>query len=65
MGIDIKKQYSQSLLDFAKRESLAVTPLTFGENSVRQRVKNVLSYRNAKRWSIVFGIGILAAAGTV
>lgn len=65
MGFDIKKQYSQSLLDFAKRESLAVTPLTFGENSVRQRVKNVLSYRNAKRWSIVFGIVILAAAGTV
>lgn len=63
MGTDIKKQYSQSLLNFAQRENLAVTPLTFGENSVRQRVKNVLSYRNAKRWSFVLGILILAAAG--
>lgn len=64
MGADIKKQYSQSLLNFAQRENLAVTPLTFGENSVRQRVKNVLSYRNAKRWSFVLGALILAAAGT-
>lgn len=64
MGTDIKRRYSQSLLNFAEgRGSLAVTPLTFGENSVKQRVKNVLSYKNARRWSLLLGIVILAAAG--
>lgn len=64
MGMEIKRQYSQSLLNFAEgKGSLAVTPLTFGENSVRQRVKNVLSYENAKRWSIILGAVILAVSG--
>lgn len=64
MGTDIKRRYSQSLLNFAEgRGSLAVTPLTFGENSVKQRVKNVLSYKNARRWSVLLGIVILAGAG--
>ncbi|MCM1091274.1 MAG: M56 family metallopeptidase [Butyrivibrio sp.] len=64
MGTDIKRQYSQSLLNFAEgKGQVAVTPLTFGENSVRQRVKNVLSYKNAKRWSILLGAVILLAAG--
>lgn len=64
MGTDIKRRYSQSLLNFAEgRGGLAVTPLTFGENSVKQRVKNVLSYKNARRWSIILGIVILVAAG--
>ena len=66
MGTEIKRRYSQSLLNFAEgKGGLAVTPLTFGENSVRQRVKNVLSYENAKRWSIVLGAVILAASGIV
>lgn len=66
MGTEIKRQYSQSLLNFAEgKGSMAVTPLTFGENSVRQRVKNVLSYENAKRWSIILGVVILAASGVV
>lgn len=64
MGTEIKRQYSQSLLNFAEgKGSLAVTPLTFGENSVRQRVKNVLSYENAKKWSIILGVVILAVSG--
>lgn len=64
MGTEIKRQYSQSLLNFAEgKGSLAVTPLTFGENSVRQRVKNVLSYENAKKWSIILGAVILAVSG--
>lgn len=64
MGTDIKRRYSQSLLNFAEgRGGMAVTPLTFGENSVKQRVKNVLSYKNARRWSLLIGIIILAAAG--
>lgn len=62
MGMDIKRQYSQSLLNFAEgKGGMAVTPLTFGENSVKQRVKNVLSYKNARKWSIAVGAVALLA----
>ena len=37
--------------------------MTFGENGVKLRVKNVLSYKNARRWSLLPGILILAAVG--
>ena len=63
MGDDIRKQYSQSLLNFAQgRDAVAFTPLTFGENNVKQRVKNVLSHKNVRIWGLVLGIIILAAA---
>ncbi len=66
MGDDIRKQYSQSLLNFAQgRVAAAFTPLTFGENNVKQRVKNVLSHKNVKLWGLVLGIIILAAACTL
>ena len=58
MGRNIKRDYSQSLLNFAEgKGKMPATHLTFGENSVKQRVKNVLSYKNAKKWTI--GIGAL------
>ena len=60
MGQDIKKQYSQLLLDFAEgKGSIAVTPITFGENSVKQRVSNVLACRTAPKWVPVWGTLIL------
>ena len=66
MGEDIKRGYSQSLLNFAKGKAEgAMTPLTFGENNVKQRVKNVLSYKNAKKWSAIAGIMILAISGVI
>lgn len=65
MGADIKRRYSQSLLNFAVgRRSPAVTPLTFGENGVKQRVKNVLSYKSSRKWSLLLGVMILIVAGT-
>ncbi len=64
MGKDIKKQYSQSLLNFAaERGHMAMTPLTFGESNVKGRIKNVLSYKNAKKWSAVLGMIIIFAVG--
>ena len=42
MGNDIKKPYSQSLLNFAAgQKNRAFTPLTFGEVGVKERIKNV------------------------
>lgn len=66
LGTDIRKQYSQSLLNFAEgREHMAVTPLTFGENNTKQRVKNVLSRKNTKWWGVGAGVTALCAAGVV
>lgn len=64
MGADIKRQYSQSLLNFAvERGRIAVTPLTFGENNVKNRIKNVLSYKNTRKWSLVLGIAVCFVIG--
>lgn len=70
MGANIKRQYSQSLLNFAvEKGQMAMTPLTFGENNVKGRIKNVLSYknigRNARKWSVVLGIVVLAGMWAV
>lgn len=64
MGVDIKRSYSQSLLDFATgKQGMALTPLTFGANGVKQRVKNVLSYQKTKRLGVLSGILVLVLAG--
>ncbi len=66
LGTNIKRRYSQSLLNFAAEGGqIAMTPLTFGENNVKGRVKNVLSYKNARKWSVVLGIAILIGMGTL
>lgn len=70
MGTEIKRSYSQSLLNFAEGpDSAAMTPLTFGENGVKQRVRNVLSFKEAdkkgKKLRIIAGMIVLAAAGIV
>lgn len=60
MGQEIKKQYSQSLLNFARGKCpVAVTPITFGENSVKQRVSNVLAYQETPGWAVIPGAAVL------
>lgn len=64
-GRDIKKQYAQSLLKYAAAQNgYLMAPLTFGEPSVKTRIKNVLHFR---RRNIVTGItaGIMVAAVTL
>ncbi|MCH5344303.1 MAG: hypothetical protein J1E64_09700 [Acetatifactor sp.] len=66
LGLDIKKQYSQSLLNFASGSQISsATPLAFGENGVKQRIRNVLAYKNAKRWIGLIGIALVTVAGVV
>ena len=46
MGSEIKKEYSRSLLNLSCRRSLASgSPLAFGENNVKARIKNILNYK--------------------
>lgn len=45
-GQDIKKQYASSLLKYAaKQNGFVLAPLTFGEPSLKSRIKNVLRYK--------------------
>lgn len=64
MGNDIKKPYSQSLLNFAAgKKNRAFTPLTFGEVGVKERIKNVLKKKNVRKWMAVLGIFIVIFVG--
>lgn len=43
---DIKVEYSNSLLEFARTSSLdLVCPLAFGENHAKKRIENILKYK--------------------
>ncbi len=66
MGEDIKKSYSQSLLNFAiGKGKRSVMPLTFSDNSVKRRIKNVLSYKGRGKWGVLAGVVIVLIAGSV
>lgn len=57
----IKKEYSQSLLNFATGQNKkALTPVTFEEISVKQRVGNVLTSKSTKKW-----IGIIVMVSCI
>lgn len=60
----IKKQYAQSLLKYAARQNgYLVTPLTFGEPSVKRRIKNVLRFRKRNVvTAVIAGICVLLVA---
>lgn len=53
-GTDIIHEYSTSLLSFAANRRFPVaSPLAFGETDIRERVKNILRFREPKKWVIV------------
>lgn len=66
LGTDIKKPYSQSLLHFAAGRLInSSTPLAFGENGVKRRIKNILSYKTIGKWIGIVGILVVSAAGAL
>ncbi len=63
MGNKIRRAYSQSLLDFAVgRKNMAMTPLAFGGNGVKQRVKNILRGKRSGLCGVLAGILVLTVA---
>lgn len=57
MGDQIKTDYSASLLSLtAPTKLLAGSPLAFGENGTKARVKNILSYKKPLLWVITVAI---------
>lgn len=54
LGYGIKKDYSKSLLSLSvERSSLGASPIAFGENKTRSRIKNILNYKRPKFWVII------------
>lgn len=57
MDLDIKAEYSQTLLRFSTSKKLIhATPLAFGEGDTQGRVKNVLNYKKPKPWVVLVSI---------
>lgn len=63
LGAEIKKPYSDALLNCsAPRRSISACPLAFGETGVKQRIKNVLSYKKPAFWIIAVALVLCIAA---
>lgn len=64
LGKDVKKNYSQSLLSLSSEQKLLKgSPIAFGENNTKARIKNVLSFREPKSWILLICILVVAALG--
>lgn len=66
LGNSIKKDYSMSLLSFSTgRKILTASPLAFGENNTKTRIKNILAYKKPKKFVLAMCFILLAvvAAG--
>lgn len=64
LGSDIKKDYSTSLLSLSTgRRIIGGSPIAFGENNTKGRIKNILNYKKPEFWvSIVTIIAIIAVS---
>lgn len=58
---DIRKSYSNTLLAVSQHKRFSVSPISFGETSVKSRIKNALSYKKPAMWIVIGAIVITAA----
>lgn len=62
MGTDCKKAYSEALINCSiPRKMISACPVAFGEDSVKGRVKSVLSYKKPAFWIILVAIIVCIA----
>lgn len=63
LGAESKKPYSDALLNCsAPRSNISACPLAFGETGVKQRIKNVLSYKKPAVWIIAVALVLCITA---
>lgn len=63
LGNEIKKDYSNSLLSLSLgKKIIGGSPLAFGENNTKGRIKNILNYKKPKFWVTL--IAIILIIGT-
>ena len=61
MGGETKKDYSLSLLSLAaNRRVIAGSPLAFSEGGLKERIKNVLSFRKPSRVIVTLAVALVA-----
>ena len=62
-GEDIRADYSYSLLNLAvNRSSRFNIPISFSENNIKARIKNILGYKKPKKTVIFIAILVLASS---
>jgi beta-lactamase regulating signal transducer with metallopeptidase domain len=57
---DIRREYSSALLSFSRGRTQLSFPLAFGEQSVKERVKNVLNFKKPSRVIIAAAVALAA-----
>lgn len=63
MDGETRKEYASALLECAvNRRRIAACPLAFGEVSVKNRIKNVMSYKKPAFWVIILAVVACIAA---
>lgn len=61
LGSGIKKEYSTSLLALSTGKTFTGrTPLAFGENSTKGRIRNILNYRKPSFWAVTSAVALVA-----
>ncbi|MDR3287948.1 MAG: M56 family metallopeptidase [Peptococcaceae bacterium] len=61
LGGEVKTVYSTALLNLAAgRRLVGLSPLAFGEGSVKERVKNVMNFKKRSRAVIVAAVALVA-----
>lgn len=63
LGKGIKKDYSKSLLEGAKKENILLSPIGFGNNDTKDRIKNLLNYKKPKFYVSILVIILLMSSG--
>lgn len=58
LGRDVRRDYSACLLNLSARQSGLTVPLAFGENDVKSRIKNILSYKKPALWVMVAALAL-------
>lgn len=63
LGSGIRKGYSSSLLAVSARQSGLTSPLAFGENDVKTRIRNILRYKKPAFWVLMaaLALGVILA----
>lgn len=66
LGAAVRADYSASLLRLATgRRMIAGAPLAFGEGDTRERVKNVLRWKEPKVWLAVLSVAVVIVLAVV
>lgn len=59
----LRKDYCQSLVDFALSPSLTLQPLALGQSNVKARVTAILGYKKPAVWALVLSLALALGMG--